>query len=59
MGDRMTQLVRFRSGANSDIAIEVGKPDPYIIYKGQIQEVEHFSHIRLLVKWRTVESTCG
>ena len=59
MGDRMTQLDRFRSGANSGIAIGTEKSEPYIIYKGQIEEIEHFSRIRLPVKWRTMESTCG
>lgn len=55
----MTQLVRFRSSANSGIATEVGMLDLYMICKGQIKEVEHFSRIRLLVKRRTVESICG
>lgn len=55
----MTQLARFCSGANSGITIEIGKSDPNLIYAGQIKKVEHFSRIRLLVNWRTVESTCG
>jgi hypothetical protein len=55
----MTQLVRFRSGANSGIAIETGKSGPDVICTGQMKEVKLSSHIRLLANRGTAESTCG
>lgn len=55
----MTQLVRFRSGVNSGIAIETGKSYLNVICTCQMKEVELYSHIRLLANRNTAGSTCG
>jgi hypothetical protein len=30
-----------------------------IVFGGQVKEIEHISHIRLLVNWRTSASNCA
>ena len=55
----MTQLVRFSPGANSGIAMEIEEPNRNVMCMGQAKEIEHSSHIRLLVNWCASESTGG